>query len=317
MRFLSVLGLLLSHVVGTFLHWQTTALICSILPLIGFMVLSLVPESPSWLAKKGRIDNAKDSFHWCRGYSTEAKNELEVMLERQETQDANINLKHTLTNLIQPEFLKPLGIVVVYIIANQWVGVNAITFYTVTIMKSTVGQKINEYLGMLIVDLIRLVMSVVACILLRRCSRRPLAIISAVGTALSLFIVGIFIHLSKSYPDLSQHSYIPMIGLISYISFISIGFVPLPWALIGELFPLKTRSVGSGITAIMAFLSFFSVVKTSPSMFENLGASGTFFVYCSVALMGTVFVYFFVPETKGKLLHEIEDNFKKGKNSCK
>lgn len=296
---------------GTFLHWQTTALISSFLPMISLILLSLVPESPSWLAKKGKMDKAKESFHWCRGYSSEAENELEIMLQRQKTEDIKPNLKQKLLDLKQPEFLKPLGIVVVYIIANQWVGVNAITFYTVSIMKSTVGKEINEYLAMLIVDLIRVVMSVIVCILLRRFNRRPLAIISGIGTTLSLFVVGLFIHLLNLYPVLGAHSYIPMIGLIAYISFISIGFVPLPWALIGELFPLKNRSLGSGIASCMAFLAFFSVVKTSPSMFECLGPNGTFFVYCFIALLGTVFIYFFVPETKGKLLHEIEDYFKK------
>lgn len=294
------------------MEWQTTALISSVFPVFSLILLSFVPESPAWLAKHGKIDEATKSFYWYRGFSAEAKNELDIMLQRRDTQDHR-QFKDTILQMKQPEFLKPLGIVVVYITANQWVGVNAITFYTVSIMKNTVGEEINEYLAMIIVDLIRLLMSVIACILLRKCNRRPLAFISAAGTTLSLFVVGIFVLLTKSHPDLSKQSYISMIGLISYISFISIGFVPLPWALIGELFPLHSRSIGSGITSFMAFLAFFLVVKTSPSMFEHLGTSGTFFVFSFVAFLGTVFVYFFVPETKGKLLHEIEDNFKHGK----
>lgn len=299
---------------GTFLHWQTTALLCGVSPLLGLIVLSWVPESPSWLVKKGEQEKAKDAFHWCRGYLTEAENELAILLQRQQISDTHVTLKEQLAYLTLPEFLKPLGIVLVYISANQWVGVNAITFYTVSIMKSTVGQEINEYLSMLIVDSMRVLMSVVACILLRKFKRRPLAIISGVGTTLSLFVVGLYLQLSMVYSHLETYYFIPLIALVAYISFISIGFVPLPWSLAGELFPLKSRSVGSSSVSFMAFLTFFSVVKTTPTMFESIGANGTFFVFAFVALISTVFIYLYLPETKGKRLHEIEDQFKSKKD---
>lgn len=265
----------------------------------------LIPESPSWLLKKGQVEEAVNSFHWCRGHSSVANIELQEMLQNQET---DTNFKKKLLDLKLPEFVKPLGIVIFYVIAAQWVGVNAITFYTVSIMNNTVGKVINEYIATLIVDLIRVSMSIISCLLLRKFERRSLAIISGIGTTVSLIMVATSVHYSKLHPALQ--SYVPMTGLIVYISFISIGFVPLPWALIGEIFPLKSRSIGSGITSFMAFLAFFSVVKTSPRMFLILGPSYTFLVFGFVSLFGTTFIYFFLPETKGKLLHEIEGLFR-------
>ncbi|XP_018576515.1 facilitated trehalose transporter Tret1-2 homolog isoform X2 [Anoplophora glabripennis] len=302
------LGLFLSHLLGTFLHWKTTALVCSIVPIISLLLMIFTPESPSWLAKKGQLTKAEKAFYWCRGYSDEAKKELAVMLEGY--QDKEPNLKMQIRDFLVPEFLKPLGIITVYIIANQWAGVNAITFYTVSIMKKTVGEGVNEYLSMLIVDVIRVVMSILACILLRRLGRRPLAVVSGLGTFMSLFTLSVFTYLVTIYPAVSSMVYIPMTALVIYISFISIGFVPLPWAMIGEVFPLKTRSIGSGITSFLAFTAFFSVVKTSPAMFRDLGAEGSFLVYGLVAFFGTIFVWIYLPETKGKPLHEIEDQFK-------
>lgn len=269
--------------------------------------MTFTPESPSWLAKKGQLAEAERSFYWCRGHSEDAKKELTVMLEHQDTEP---NSRIQRSDLLVPEFLKPLGIMMVYIVANQWAGINAINFYTVSIIKETVGDGVNEYLSMLIVDVIRVAMSILACILFRKFGRRPLAVVSGLGTFLSLFTLSSFTYLVKIYPAISSMTYIPLTALVMYISFISIGFVPLPWAMIGEVFPLKTRSVGSGITSFLAFTAFFSVVKTSPAMFRDLGAEGSFLVYGLVAFFGTIFIWVCLPETKGRPLHEIEDHFK-------
>ncbi|KAJ8982242.1 hypothetical protein NQ317_013544 [Molorchus minor] len=260
-----------------------------------------------WLAKKGKIRKAE------KGVTENSKRELTIMLQRQnlQSQQKRRDFKERIRELLEPEFLKPLGIIAVYIVCNQWTGVNAITFYTVSIMRQTIGDGVDEYLAMLVVDLIRVLMSILACVLLRNIGRRPLAITSGVGTTLSLFTLSIFTYLVKFYPNISNESYIPLTALVLYISFISIGFVPLPWAMIGEIFPLKSRSVGSGISSFLAFTAFFSVVKTSPGMFRDLGPTGTFFIYGTVACLGTIFVGKFLPETKGRTLNEIEDEFRR------
>ncbi|XP_063925066.1 facilitated trehalose transporter Tret1-like [Zophobas morio] len=302
--FLAV-GLFLVHLLGTFLHWKTTAIICSFFPIVSFFLLILVPESPSWLAKNKRISDAEKAFFWCRGDTEASKKEVAVLTQRQNMK----NEEPQLAQLVKKEFLKPLIIITVFIVTNQWAGVNALTFYTVTIMQKTLTNGLDTYLAMLIVDLIRLLMSVLACIIMKHVRRRPLAIISGVGTFTSLFLLSGYTNFVKLHPDLGTFWYtiIPMVSLVAYISFITVGFVPLPWAMMGEVFPLNTRNVGSSISSFMAFAAFFAVVKTNPAMFDVLGVDGTFLVYGLVAFWGTVFVWVFLPETKGKALHEIED----------
>lgn len=308
------LGLFLSHLLGTFLTWQNTALICSFLPLLSQILMFFTPESPFWLADKGKIEEAEQSFYWCRGNTEEAKKEIEIMLQRQNKQSKEENKLFTVKweSFLQPEFLKPLGIISVYIVANQWAGINAITFYSVNIMRDTIGEGVNEYLATLIIDVMRVFMSIIACVLLRSVKRRSLALISGIGTVIPLFTLSLYTYLAKIYPEISS-GYVPLLCLIFYIMFITIGFVPLPWAMMGELFPLRHRSVGSGISSVLAFLAFFSVVKCAPNLFENYGPHGTFFTFGMIAFIGTVFVYLFLPETKGRPLHEIEDSFKSKK----
>lgn len=303
-------GLLLSHILGTFFTWTTTALFCVTLPSVSVVLLSVVPESPSWLAKKGSLKAAVASYHWCRGHSCEANEELAAMLEKQK-QDAeeHLSIKQTARMLLRGQFLKPLAIINLFFVTTQFSGVNAITFYSVSIMQDTVGDGLDKYTSMLIIDVIRVLMSVIACVLLRRFGRRPLMIISGFGTAISLFVLTGFIYTSSYFKALSSYSCIPLGALVSYIAFVSVGLVPLPWAMTGEIFPLSLRGFGSGISSSVAFLAFFVVVKTSPMLFSGLGVWGTFFIYGGVAFLGTSILSLYLPETKNKTLQEIEEHF--------
>lgn len=166
---------------------------------------------------------------------------------------------------------------------------------------------------MTIIDVVRLIMSVVACILLRKTGRRPLAAISGTGTAISLIGLSVFLYFASKDKQILSISWIPMALLVGFICFVSIGIVPLPWCMTGELFPLALRGLGSGIVSCMNFLCFFVVVKTGPLFFVNIGAEGAFLIYGTVALLGTIFLVICLPETKDKTLQEIENSFEGNK----
>lgn len=310
--FAIALGLFLSHLIGTFVNWRDTALTCCSFPVICVIFMFFAPESPTWLAKMGRIEDAKKAFYWCRGHSEEADKELQILVERQTilNETESKTFCEEIRELKKPEFIKPLIIIVIFFITCQWSGLNAITFYSVSIIRQTLGGHFDEYLAMLIIDTIRVFMSVLACILLKKLGRRPLAIISGTGTFVSLFVLSSFLFALKFYPAISGYTFIPLIALITYVSFITIGFVPLPWTMMGEVFPLANRGIGSGISALMAYVAFFSVVKTTPAMIMHFGLEGTFFIYGMLAVVGTIVLILFLPETKDKALYQIEDNFK-------
>lgn len=306
-------GILVAHLLGTFITWSMTAAVCTTLPLLSFIVQVLSPESPSWLLSKGHIKKAELSFAWLRGCDVDARQEFESMLLNQNTSStvgnyAWVNLR---TNIRRAAFIKPLLILSGFVFIMQFSGVNAVTFYSVTIFKQTFGLGYNEYTVMLMVDVVRVVMSAVACVLLRHVGRRPLAIFSAVGTATTLLSLSGFLWLAKTSAALQSMYWIPLVLLIGYICFISVGLVPVPWCMIGELFPLSLRGLGSGLTSSFCFLVFFVVVKTGPALFNNCGADGTFLLYGLVALIGVVFFAIFLPETKNRTLQEIENSFQK------
>ena len=214
------------------------------------------------------------------------------------------------TNIQRPEFLKPLGIILFIFFVMQFSGVNSVAFYTVSLMKDVTGPG-NEYLSMVLIDIVRVFMSFVACILLKLCCRRTLMLVSGIGTSICMVSVSMFMYFDKTNPNNSNYSSFSMAFLIGYICFISIGIFPLPWVLQGEMLQQVTRGFSSGLASSFNFICFFIVVKTFVELSETLEVFGVFMCYGLISLIGTVVLYFILPETRNKTLQQIEESFTK------
>ncbi|XP_046973936.1 facilitated trehalose transporter Tret1-2 homolog [Vanessa cardui] len=308
-------GILVSHLIGTWVHWQWTAIICCIFPILSVILLSVIPESPTWLISKGQIEDGVKAFSWLRGYGDEARAELKAIIDKRKAADLEPTptLREKINSLKSPELMKPLFIMIVFFVTCQFSGVNAVAFYSIEIIEKAVGKGIDHYVAMLAIDSLRTVMSVVACVTCKKYGRRPLCLISGLFTAISMVGLSMFLYWTDGKP--TNLTWIPLSCLMGYICAISIGLVPLPWMMCGEVFPTRVRGLGSGISSATTFVSFFIVVKTAPGMMSDLGEVLTFLFYGIVALVGTGILYFILPETKGKSLQEIEDKFKSGKIS--
>ncbi|XP_055606602.1 facilitated trehalose transporter Tret1-2 homolog [Uranotaenia lowii] len=307
-------GIFISHLFGTFFHWKMAALLCSLFMAVSYIFVVLCPESPSWLLSKGQGREAEAAFRWLRGNDSESLKEFEDMAAKYAGSNSSgqSSQPSTLDNIRKREFLQPLLTLLVFFFTMQFSGVNIVAFYSISLMKTTIGSNINEYLAMLIVDMVRVITSLVACVLLRMFGRRFLAMLSGTGTTVSLIGLSIFLYFQTSIPVYQNLSWMSLIFLISYIIFIGIGLFPLPWCMSGEVFPIATRGIGSGLTSSFNFICFFIVIKTGPSLFDAIGTNGTFMFYGIISLLGTLLLYMILPETKNRTLQEIEEAFRSG-----
>lgn len=313
------LGVMLTHVLAIFMPWNQNAIACSLLPFGSYILITFAPESPAWLLRSNRHHKAFAAFSWLRGTDEVAVKEFERMADAQSQQTGGPQLNDAPNdgNLIrrvhewfgQKAFRKPLIIISLYFATLQFSGANAVTFYTVTILKESLGDRINEYTATIIIDSVRLMASIIACVALKNIGRRPLTMFSGIGTVLCLFGLSFYLHVSAQNVQLKESIAIPLILFASYILVLSIGLNPLPWCLTGELFPLRFRAFGSSVVTFFNFLCFFAVVKTSPTLFTSYGSANIFFLYGVLTLVGTVLLIVLLPETRNKSLQEIEDNY--------
>ncbi|XP_046736194.1 facilitated trehalose transporter Tret1-2 homolog [Diprion similis] len=305
-------GILISHIFGTWLHWRLSAILCGIFPLFSSLLCLVAPESPTWLVKKGEYLKARKAWQYLRGDNCE--HEFEALtyggankLNLNASMESKPLQNHTSTRswrnvVVSRSFLMPLFILNIFFFTAQFSGINAVAFYSVNMLAEVSGRE-NAYTATLVLDSIRVAFGAIACWLTKNYRRRSMTIFSGLGSALSLLLLSasLFVDIGKPW--------LPICFLFAYTCTSSIGLVPLPWLLCGELFGASVRGLGSGISSGFAFMCFFVVVKTAPSMMDILGPSWTFCVYGIIALSGTIFLIVFLPETKDKTLREIEDRF--------
>ena len=225
----------------------------------------------------------------------------------------------------RPALYKPLIIGVMAMVFQQFCGINAVIGYCNEIFKSASVKNVS--LVTIITSLTQIVFTMVAVLIVDKCGRRILLMIGGFFMFVVMFILGVYYDITKFEPpvegqiDIFHHRTVP-VGDISWLAvtcviifmiMFSIGWGPIPWMLMAELFPPKARDVAGAVCNVVNWSSAFLVVKFFPQMKEALKAQGVFWFYAGFSLLSFLFTLFFVPETKGKTLEEIEKHFQQKK----
>lgn len=108
-------------------------------------------------------------------------------------------------------------------------------------------------------------------------------------------------------------TWFPILSLFIFYACSTIGYLIVPWVMIGEVFPRQIRGMIGGVSTCIGHFSIFIVLQTYPLLQELVTQSGTFALYGVVSLLSMWFFYYYCPETKGRTLQEIEESFSKNK----
>lgn len=132
--------------------------------------------------------------------------------------------------------------------------------------------------------------------------------VSASGMAVCMFVSGLFTLWIKE--GTTQHTWVPVACLLLFVAFSMFGLLTIPWTMTAELFPTAIRGIAHSISYSTAnVLMFFAIQSYRPMLALLGGAHAVQWLFASVSLSGLVFAVFFLPETHGKKLKEIEDHF--------
>ena len=224
--------------------------------------------------------------------------------------DYHRDLKSIFTN---KTILSPFVILNVFNILQILSGTHLIIFYAIDILgeifeKQTQNAIIFEQKNLLIAILtaiIRCTFTIIGSILLYFIGRRPLALISCLGSALSSLAISVIITTEMT----TRNYYCLELAILVYIAMNTAGFLLLPSILLGELYPIEYRAVAGAITLTVynLFLSF--VTKMFPILNNLIHIEGIFFIFSGCSACCAIFLYFYLPETRNKSLVEIETFF--------
>ena len=259
-----------------------------------------MPESPRWLFEHGRKDEARAVLKRTRSESIEQ--ELDEIEETVETQ-SETGVRDLLAPWLRPALVVGLGLAVF----QQITGINAVIYYAPTILESTGLGNVASILATVGIGTINVVMTVVAIMLVDRVGRRRLLLVGVGGMVATLAVLGIVFYLPGLEGGLGI---IATISLMLFVSFFAIGLGPVFWLLISEIYPLSVRGSAMGVVTVANWGANLLVSLTFPVLTDGVGTSATFWLFGLCSLVGLLFVYRYVPETKGRTLEAIEDDLR-------
>ncbi|XP_022193840.2 facilitated trehalose transporter Tret1-2 homolog [Nilaparvata lugens] len=279
------------------------------------LTLCFLPESPIWLLNRKKKLQAKKTLMEDQHASDPsiARSEIETLAPSTSQENtSHTKWSRTIVQLRRPQSYKPLIIMNLFFLFQQFSGIMAVIVYAPNFAKDA-GITGHIQLVALSIAVVRMFSILIAAWASRKFGRRKPAIFSGIGMTifLSMLTLNIYIQGIAHSSDTGEIAWLPVTCLLLYIFTSCVGFATLPWSMIGEVFPTEIRGVASGFTACMAYVYSFLSIKFYPDMEEQLGEGGIFLFYFIAATLGTVFVILFLPETQGKTLDEIGNDFAK------
>jgi len=269
--------------------------------LILLITMFFVPESPRWLSKQKRGQEAFDILSRVGGKS-HARDEL-VAIE-----DAISHEKGTIGQLLEPGMKIVLVIGVVLAVLQQVTGINVFLYYAPEIFKKMGTGTSAALLQTGIVGAVNLAFTVIAIWTVDKLGRKPLMIVGSAGMGASLFAMGLAAYYQRTEIWV-------LVFILSYIASFAVAVGPVTWVILSEIFPTKIRGRAMSIATLCLWAANFVVSQTFPMMNENTWLverfhhGFPFWIYGVLCVVSVIFVWAFVPETKGKTLEEIEKHW--------
>jgi len=189
---------------------------------------------------------------------------------------------------------------------QQLSGSQAVMQYAQTIFDEANGNLEGKYLTM-ILGLVFVVCSIVCMIITDYSGRKSLLMISTIGSACSTAMVATYFHLEYNHVDISNITWLPATGVILFSVMHSLGLSPLPMTLASELFSTNVKALGTMIGGLMMSTMAFLMVKLFPIISKDAGVHTPFWIFTACSIAGALFTFFYVPETKGRTLEQIQD----------
>jgi SP family xylose:H+ symportor-like MFS transporter len=265
---------------------------------IFIILLFFIPETPRYLVLKGKEEKARYVLEKIAG-----KNQAAIILEE---------IKGTVVEHHAPWLSYGFGVILIGIMLSvfqQFVGINVVLYYAGNIFRNMGASTDSSLLQTIIVGAVNLVFTIVAILTVDKFGRKPLMIIGSVGMAISMLALG-----ATFYTQ--QVGIMALVFMLTYTASFALSWGPVCWVLLSEMFPNSIRGAMS-IAVAAQWIANWIVSLTFPMLNDNVWLTSVFhhgfsyWIYGLMAVLSALFIWKFVPETKGKTLEEMEHMWKK------
>ncbi|HVW60981.1 MAG TPA: sugar porter family MFS transporter [Puia sp.] len=261
-----------------------------------FLLLFFVPESPRWLISKGNNEVALGILEKVNG-----RDGAQTTLK--EISDTLRQEKGTIKELFRPGLRMAMIIGVILALFSQITGINAIIYYAPEIFKSAGFGAESAFTQTVIIGVINTLFTFVAIWLIDKAGRKTLLLWGVSGMIICLLAVG-----ACYYYHVAGGPWL-LISILGYIAFFASSLGAVPWVLIAEIFPTRTRGIAMSFATVILWVGVLLITQLTPVLLENLGGAFTFWIFMINAIILLLFTWKKIPETRQRTLEEIEKSW--------
>ncbi|NXI49835.1 GTR8 protein, partial [Chloroceryle aenea] len=317
-----VTGILGAYIAGITLRWRWLAVLCSFPSCIMLLFMSFMPETPRFLLNQNKRSEAIAALCFLRGPHADLEGECRQIEAGVQEEGLNI------FEFKDPSIYRPLLTGVVLMFFQQVTGINAVMFYAETIFEDANFK--DSRMASVVVGSIQVCFTAVTALIIDKTGRKVLLYVSGIIMALSTALFGLYFKMvlpnqnnssnpdvwfllksaSPAYQNISI-SWLAVVSLGLFVAGFALGWGPVPWLVISEIFPLKARGISSGACVLTNWIMAFMVTKEFHDFIAFLTSYGTFWLFSAFCCLSLTFTAFYVPETKGQTLEKIETYFRR------
>lgn len=274
--------------------WRWMFGVTAIPSLLFLAATFFVPESPRWLASKGRNPQALGVLRRLGGEAYARR----VMDDFHATSgdDTRVSLLHELS---RPGVARALVLGIVLAVLQQWCGINVIFNYAQEIFAAAGYQISGILFNIVITGAVNVVFTIVALATIDRFGRRVLLLTGVAGLTIIYVILGALYRLHF-------HGTLMLVLVLAAIACYAMSLAPVTWVVISEIFPNRIRAGAVSIAVTSLWIACFALTYTFPLLNAAIGTAGVFFLYAIICIAGLLFLYRRLPETRNRSLEEIE-----------
>lgn len=264
-----------------------------------FFLLFLVPETPRYLSLNNRNTEALTVLNRIYSSKNHAQNVLNDIL----------STKNKLTDVKAPLFSFGKTVIIIGILLSifqQFIGINVALYYAPRIFENLGAGENTSMIQTVVMGLVNVIFTVIAILYVDKFGRKPLLIIGSTGMAIGM--IGMSTLAANGAFGITT-----LIFLVIYTASFMMSWGPIIWVLLSEIFPNRIRSGAMAIAVAVQWLANFTITSTYPSMMDISGTM-TYGFYALMSILSGLFVWKFIPETKGKTLEELEKVWIKDKD---
>lgn len=301
-----VLGILIAFLVsyglGSSSNWRAMFAGAIVPAVILFFGLIALPETPRWLLKNGREDEARSVLVSSHGGAAEIDEELSRIREvvRLDTQQ-----KGRVRDLWSP-WVRPMLIVAMLLaVGQQFSGVNAVNAYFPTMLISLGFKTQSALLSGVLLGVTKFLFTAWVVFVVDRWGRKPLLLIGNVIMVVTLLAAGLSVLTVKDQGTLGV---LMLITMVLYLVGYELGWGAVVWVMMSEVFPLRERAAGMGVASVVLWAATGVITAVFPIMSDPhaLGLGNSMFVFAAINVILFALTKWLVPETKGRSLEQIE-----------